>query len=356
MRILFLHKYDRQAAGFRYRLEQYLPALEKAGVQWEISSLLDDRYLVNRFETGKIRALSVRDALFRRLGALSRAHRFDAVVIYSEILPYFPALFEHYLSWRRIPFIVDYDDAIFHNYDLSENGLFRALMGGKIREVMRLASAVFAGNEYLASYARGVNRNVQIFPTVVDLGRYREVRRYGAGGSFTLGWIGSPSTAQYLKTVAPALHRFTARPGVRVVLVGAGKISLPGVSVESRPWSEEREIRDIMEFDVGIMPLTDDPWSRGKCGFKLIQYMACGVPAIASAVGVNAEIVRDGVSGLLAESEEDWERALDTLYENRHLLERMGRESRATVEERYSLELIAARFAQAIRETVECGG
>jgi len=248
------------------------------------------------------------------------------------------------------PYIVDYDDAIFHNYDRSGNPLVRTLLGKKIDVVMREADAVVAGNEYLASRAReaGASR-VEIVPTVVDLGKYPHVPP-SEDGPFTIGWIGSPTTAQYVEEIAPALRDVCGERDARVVLIGSGDVDLPGVPHEIREWSEKTEVDDIAEFDVGIMPLMDTPWERGKCGFKLIQYMACGKPVVASPVGVNTEIAEKYMNGLHAESLEEWTEGLLQLCDDWELAQQIGDRGRERVEKEYCLTATEPKWTQVLQE------
>jgi glycosyltransferase involved in cell wall biosynthesis len=351
MRILLLHKYGQLNASYRYRMQQYIPLLEKNGIQCVVSPLLDDDYLTIR-HGGKGRNFwFAAKALFRRFKILSQAHRFDAVWVGVEILPYFPAFFEHYLAWRGVRYIYDFDDAIFHYYDLSRSRCIRWILGSKIQTVAKLAEVSFAGNEYLAKYVRAVSPRVEVLPTVIDLKHYDRVKTsFNHDKPLVIGWIGSFSTASYVETISGALAKFCAATGARVVLVGAGEMRLPGVPLEIRPWTAETELRDILSFDIGIMPLTDDAWCRGKCGFKLIQYMACGLPVIASPVGVNTEIVRVNENGYLASTEEEWTAALFRFEENRELLSSMGAAGRKRVEQDYCIEATGHKIVKAFLE------
>ncbi|MBI3543610.1 MAG: glycosyltransferase family 4 protein [Deltaproteobacteria bacterium] len=356
MRILFLHKYGRKAASFRYRIEQYLPYFERAGFECEVSSLLDEQYLDERFRTGRRAPLAIIRAAARRLRVLARVRDFDLVVIGVELFPYVPALFERAFAAAGVRFVYDYDDPIFHYYDLSQRAPVRWLLGGKIGAALKGAALVFAGSPYLVEYSRRFNPRVEYLPTVVDLAVYSRTRDFSreSGAPFTIGWIGSPSTGAYLAELAPVLRDFARGRSVRVVVVGAaaGDAKLAGLPVEYRPWSEEREVADLLGFDVGVMPLTDDAWSRGKCGFKLIQYMACGLPVVASPVGVNREIVVDEVNGFLASRPHEWARALERLYDDRQLRARMGAASRKRVEERYCLAVTAPKFIAGVEKVL----
>ncbi len=338
MRLFFLTKYSRLGASSRYRSYQYLPALESAGLDVNVSPLFDDDYLQHKYETGRASKISIFQAFFRRFWAVLTLPRYSVVFIEYELLPYVPAFLERWLHWRSCRMIVDYDDALFHQYDQHSNTWIRRLLGTKIADVMQAADTVVVGNRYLADYAHrnGASDVVEI-PTVVDLGRYSVSTSNNSTSTFSIGWIGSPSTAPYLRLIATALSQLCQDPSIRLHLIGLGSIDLPGINYTAIPWSEKTEVEELHRLDVGIMPLPDEPWARGKCGFKLIQYMACGLPVVASPVGVNTEIVTHGVNGYLAETTDEWVSSIRQLQANPKLRHEMGAAGRKRVEEKYSL-------------------
>jgi glycosyltransferase involved in cell wall biosynthesis len=343
--VLFLTKYSREGASSRYRFLQYFPYLEANGIACAFSPLTDATYLEHLYDSGRGTASDLARSLGRRIGAIRSIKNYDAVVVEYEMLPYFPAVFESAIARSGIPCIANYDDAIFYRYSLHPNPLARLLLGRKIDAVMKNAALVIAGNGFLADYARKAGaRRVEVLPTVVDLVRYPG-EPSGSNEVFTIGWIGSPSTAKYLKAVAPALAEVCAAGRAKLRLVGPGPVDLPGVPVEVRPWSEETEVSDLESCDAGIMPLCDGLWERGKCGLKLIQYMACGLPVVVSPVGVNSLLVEDGVEGFLAETGAAWVKALAALRDDRTLRRRMG-------QAQYSLQAAAPRFESLIRQVV----
>lgn len=357
-RILFLTKYTWAGASSRYRTFQFLPFLKDAGFACEVAPLFDDAYLAEKYRGGRAHPLHVARALSRRLLDLLRVRQFDLLVVEYELLPYFPAWLERLLARRGVRYVVDYDDALFHQYDQHRSGAVRMLLGDKIAAVMRGACLVTAGNEYLADYAQKAGaRWVEQVPTVVDLRKYAPRGDEHAPETVTIGWIGSPATAKYLQTVAEPLAEVCRSTGAHVRLIGAGSTPLLGVPVELEQWNEATETRSIAAFDVGIMPLVDGPWERGKCGFKLIQYMACGVAVVASPVGVNQRIVQHAVNGFLASNAEEWVRALSELVRNASLRTRMGANGRRCVEDCYSAQALAPRLArlliQAARDNPE---
>ena len=348
--ILFLTKYSRSGASSRYRSFQYLPFLDKAGVNCDVSPLFDDAYLVNRYKYGNGSKTNFIHAFLRRIGALLKIRNYHLLVIEYELLPYFPALLERLLHWFNIPYIVDYDDALFHQYDQHDNPLIQKLLGKKIATVMRYAEIVVVGNAYLAEYAHKAGaQRVEIIPTVIDLERYPFSVDPKANDIFTIGWIGSPSSAKYLQQIAPALAEVCRDGKAKLRLIGSGEIELPAVDYEVLAWSEESEVDLMHSFDVGIMPLPDEPWARGKCGFKLIQYMACGLPIVASPVGVNREIVEDSANGFLAIDHADWVKALTWLREHPEKRMRMGVVGRKKVETEYCLQVTGSKFVNLLQ-------
>jgi len=343
-KLLVLAKYGQRAASTRYRFTQYFPALEAAGHQPELSPLLADDYLGARF-AGRIPFAPLLSAGLRRWNDLLRAGNFGTVLLNYEVFPYLPAIYERILA-TQVPIVLDIDDAIFHRYD--QNPWLRALLGKKIPRIAAMSRVVIAGNEYLAEYLRPSQRDVRVIPTVVDTSLYQPLKKTG-GEIPVIGWIGSPSTAEYLKAVLPVLREVADGKRARLVFVGAGARSgTGGENTELREWAESREIADVQGFDIGIMPLPDDPWSRGKCGFKLVQYMACGLPVVASPVGVNSEIV--GKAGLLASTGDEWRRALLSLVESATMRNELGEAARLRAVEEYSLQRWSWSFVRAVSD------
>lgn len=351
--VLFLSRYARLGSSSRLRLFQYLPYLKNAGIAVTLAPLFGDDY-VRGLYGGKIAKLAVLKAYVVRLGIMLRAGRFDAVWVEKEMLPWVPVWLELGLFPAKVPLIVDYDDAVFHRYDQHRLTLVRDLLGRKIDRVMQRADLVVAGNEYLASRARSAGAvRVEILPTVVDITRYGVTTSLpGQQPLPTIGWIGSPATAHFLHLIAPALNEVVARKLARMVAVGANADQLHDLPITALPWTEATEVADIQGFDIGIMPLPDAPFERGKCGYKLIQYMACGKPVVASPVGANSTIVRDGVDGFLALTHQEWVDALARLLAHPALRQQMGREGRVRVENEFSLQQAAPRLISMIESVM----
>src|SRR5262245_5647290 len=229
MKVLLLAKYGARAASTRHRFLQYFPALKQAGIDVTMSVLLDDRYLAQKLDAARVPIWSVARGFARRLRDLLSARAFDVVVVHCEMFPYLPAWVERVLRWQRVPYIVDFDDAIFHNYDLHRSRLVRNVLGDKFARALASSTLEIAGNEYLASYARRWNDRVETLPTVVDVERYRPGQRDKDSEAFTVGWMGSPSTAGYLSEIETALRSFFSSHAGRLVLVGSGAVPLSGL-------------------------------------------------------------------------------------------------------------------------------
>ena len=349
MNVLALTRYEALGASSRVRFLQFLPALEAAGIKVTVAPLLGDDYL-RRLYGGQGRGAGpILAAYARRLAQLFSARKYDLLWIEKELLPWLPATIEIFLSRTGTRIVVDYDDATFHNYDANRRAIIRRLLGNKIDRVMRAASVVVVGNDYLGERAKAAGaKRVEYLPSVVESARYDPSPKF-SDEIFTIGWMGSPYTAQYLGAVNAALQTVCADGRARVLLVGAKEGDVHDLPVEIRKWSAETEARDVRDFDAGIMPLPDAPFERGKCGYKLIQYMASGRPVVATPLGVNTKIVEPGVTGFLADAPQEWIDALTALRDDPELRRRMGQAGRAKQEREYSLETAAPRLIEILR-------
>ena len=349
-RILALTRYQRLGAASRIRFLQFLPELRRRGLDIDVNYLLDDNYVERLYRGQRVVVSDVLRSYVNRLQRMTRPPRHDVLWIEKEAFPWIPRAFESALL-NRVPYILDLDDAWFHRYDMHANPLVRRLLGRKIDALMRSSAAVVAGNDYLAERACTAGaRCVHLIPSVVDLARYRQGFDSSAPRPDTdnavIGWIGTPMTVGYLGQMREMLEQVTRSGRVKLRIVGASlPDALAGLPAVCVPWNEATEVEEISKFSVGIMPLSATPWELGKCGFKLLQVMAAGLPVVASAVGVNTQIVRHGVNGFLASNAEEWRAAITTLCADPALREKMGREARKTVEENYSLDAVIDSLA-----------
>ena len=345
MKILYLTKYSRNAGSSRLRSYQYFPFLEKAGFEVDVSPLFSEKYLENLYAGKSTRNESLK-GYFRRFFKLFELKKYNKVVIEKELFPYVPAFAEQILKIFGIKYFVDYDDAVFHNYDLSTNPIIRFFFKKKIDQVMKNAELVIAGNSYLAERAKKAGaKNIEIIPTVIDLERYSVKNEANNSEKFIIGWIGTKSTFEkHLLPCKNWMLKAQEDLGVEFHIVGITEDQNLGNRVSYFPWSEESEVERIKEFDLGIMPLKDSQWEKGKCAYKLIQYAACGIPGLASNVGMNDEVTKDGKTGFLANSENEFLEKIEKLKDDRDLRIRLGQNARKLVEKKYCIQVTAERW------------
>ena len=345
VKVLFLTQTSALGPSSRYRVYQLLPWLQKLGIECEVSPAIDDRLYrqlyLDSVVPGARRAALV-EAWRKRRADLQRLDRFDAVFVQKGVFPGLYAGFERQIAARK-PFVFDFDDAIWLPR-VGGSRILRSLHRERaVQDILRCAAAVVAGNNFLAEYAARFNANVIVVPSSIDVGAYPH-----ASNSSVVGWIGSRTTLPYLKLLQPVFKQLSIRPRV----IASGDLRQLGFEVEFRPWRLETEMEELSQIGIGVAPLPDAPWERGKCGVKILQYMTCGIPAIASPVGVNAQIVVHGVNGFLAASIDEWQKSLTDLIADPKLRQRLGAAGRETVEKRYGIQHAAERVASVLRGLV----
>jgi len=352
MRLLILPRYTAKGPSSRVRIYQYLPYLKEAGFEYEVQPFFKDDYITRLFDGKPKDILSIIKGYFKRITIMIRAHKYDVVWLQYELLPWVPFWLERLYLFRKKRIIIDYDDAVFHRYDQHSNFIVRHLLGKKIDRLMSTAQIVIVGNEYLADKAREAGaRQVEIIPSVVDLSRY-SVKRYQKEPfkNIHIGWLGSPKTIMFIREIEDVIREITDL-GIEFVIIGAKKPSgLASLPITELAWSLETEAESIQYLDIGIMPLPDTPFERGKCGYKLIQYMACGLPVVASPVGINQKIIKHGENGFLASNEEEWIDAITKLQINPILRKEMGLKGRKIVDEEYALQVTAPKIIKIMKE------
>jgi glycosyltransferase involved in cell wall biosynthesis len=349
--ILLLSRYERMGPSSRVRHMNFVPELEAAGFEIKVAPFLSDQYLARlyRGEPRDLRLLA--SAYWARLRQLISAGDFDLIWIEKEVLPWLPAAVENFfLRGRRV--VIDFDDAWYLRYAGHSSGIVRALMTNKLNVIAARATAVTAGSAQLSRWLKSAPcaRVIEI-PPAVDLARYPKVPL--PDGPFTVGWIGTPGNEAYLNLIAEPLRAVCAAAGARLRMIGGSRgFSLPGVAIDYVPWHEDTEAVELARCHIGVMPLVDGPWERGKCGFKLIQYMAAGRAAVASPVGAAPSIIVPGQSGLLANSTEDWIAALTGLAADRERAKNFGIAGRQRAEALYSLQINAPKLIAVLKQAL----
>ena len=343
MKVLFLTKYDNLAASSRLRAYQYKNKMDSSKFEVDVKPLLSTFYLERKWRDKHISFFYLGFLFFKRVFTLLNIQKYNVIVIHLELFPFLPPIFEWFLFKTNKKIYFDYDDAIYHNYDLSDHLLIRLILFSKIKYLMRKADGVIVGNSYIEKYAKYSGAtNILRLPTVVDIDTYTDSPlAYIPKKNFTVGWIGSPSTSKYLEVVKEPLIKLGKLTPVTLYLVGAGNklnLSIDNIEIVSVEWSEKNEQKALKEFDVGIMPLFDDQWEKGKCAFKLIQYMASFLPVVSSNVGMNAEIINNRGNGLLASSSDDWFDSLYKIYRDRGIRKVMGNNGRKLIEKDFTIQ------------------
>jgi glycosyltransferase involved in cell wall biosynthesis len=352
------------APGQRFRIEQWEPHLrDEHGIALEYDAFESPALTRILYEKGKAAEkalLLLRDTL-RRRSVVGSARKHDVVILYREAALIGPPLYEWLIARTRVPIVFDFDDAIWtapRRTVVSTNDAFRPLkFSGKTAKICELATTVTVGNGYLAAWARQHNERVHVVPTSIDLSSYPVQPPLPSCEPFTVVWSGTFSTLAHLETARAALQGLARRRPVRLHIICDRPLDPPVAGVETRfiPWKAAEEARSIGTAHVGIMPMPDDEFARGKCGCKALQYMAAGRAAVVSPVGVNTDIVRNRENGLIARSTEEWIDALDELASSETLRDRIAVAGRATVEAGYSSRESAARFARAVHDAVGRG-
>src|SRR5260370_3518113 len=294
--------------GQRYRIEQWEPLLRQRGVEITYAPFENELLHELLYQTGNMggKLAHVWRGFARRLSSINSVRQYDAVYIFREAALLGPAVFERMIKRRRVPIVFDFDDAVFVSYRSPSNGYLSYLkFAAKTKTICRLASHVMVGNSYIADDPRHFNPHVTIIPTTIDTEKY-SVRQANRSDIPVIGWTGSFSTVQHLDTLQGSLQQSALRERFRLRVIGTPEYHLEGVTVEAIRWRSESELDNLRPIDIGVMPLPDDAWSKGKCGLKALQFMALGIPTICSPVGVNTEIIKDGQNGFIAHTEPEW--------------------------------------------------
>lgn len=349
MRILFLAPYPAyESPSQRYRFEHYLPSLEGHGIGYSYHPFLNKAGWNIFFSKGKYfrKIAAVSGGFIRRWMLMFKVGGFDFVYIHREAAPLGPPIFEWIIARlfkKRI--IYDYDDAIWIPVASEHNKIARYIKWfSKVAAICRMSYKVSAGNEYLADYARKYCKKVKVIPTVVDTDKVHNRLQDQTVTDPTIGWTGTFSTLKYLNIVVPAIQRLQEKYSFSFIVIANKDPELPLKRYRFIKWEKETEAEDLLNIHIGVMPLHDGEIEKGKCGFKAIQYMALGIPAVVSPVGVNKDIVSDGIDGFVCNSVEEWEEKLMSLLKDPMMRQQFGAAARKKIEERYSVKATTGMF------------
>lgn len=356
MKVLFLPRYGPLAGSSRYMTYDYLNYFEEAGICCDVYPLLDDHYLRNsRQVSGSRQKLyTVGPHVFKkcvgRLIKVLSAHKYRTVVLEKDVVPFMPSGLEQLLFARNRNVVVMYDEAVYDYYRLHRNKWLRRITQGKIEYLMRHSSQVIAWNSEVADYARGHNPNVTEVRLGIDLQRYKRRDNFEIRDRpIRIGWIGSPSGFQYLHNLDSVFSALSEKFNIELYIVSSEEYFCENVRVINRPWSVQTEVQDLLAMDIGIMPLPNNEWTLGKSGCKMLQYMGVGLPVVVSPVGINAEAIQGGRSGLSAKTDEEWYAQLARLIEDVDLRGQLGYAARNYIEENNSQAQMAQQLTSVLQ-------
>lgn len=339
--ILFVCPYPFGVApGQRFRYEMYLDKLSESNISYEIVPFLDDKTNSVLFRDGHVfrKILGVVRGFIFRMLLVFKTINFDFIYIYREATPIGPPFFEWItgkLLGKKI--IYDFDDSIFLPVKSRKNKLISAVkLPSKVKSICRWSHLVSCGNSYLADFAKNYNSNVIVMPTIVDTEFGHNKLKRHSGKAKNIGWTGSHSTNYLLNLILPVIEKLQAKHDIQFIVISSTYPEIDGLNVNFVKWSLENEIDELSKIDIGVMPLFDDDWTKGKCGFKAIQYAALGIPSVVSPVGVNSKIVHHSNNGFLADNLCEWEEYLEMLIVNPDLRNEMGEKGRMLIVNDYS--------------------
>lgn len=360
MNVLALCSYPLEAAATRYRLLQFVAPLAARDIHLSVRPFLSSRLFAALYRKSHLHrtAAGLMGAAFARLGDVWRAGKADVLLVQREAMMFGPPLIEWLIArGRRIPFVLDLDDATYISYVSPTYGRLGSALKWfrKTNDLIAWADVVTCGNRAIADYVASKGRRAIVIPTVVETNRFQpapEKHDDDDDAAPILGWIGTHSTYPYLAAIFPALQQLARTHRFRLKVIGAGRDAdaLTGVATEYLAWNLAREIEDFQSFDIGLYPLAADDWAAGKSGFKAIQYMAVGIPYVATPRGATTEIGEAGTTHFLADSQDEWREALALLLTDRDLRRKMGRKGRLYALEHYTVAAQADKLAQALGE------
>ncbi len=350
MKIAFYTKYDRMGASSRYRTYQFLEKYWKAGIETRTFHLFPSLYLEELYEDLPFSS-SRRELFGKRHHDLDHIESFDLVVIEKELFPFLPAFMEKKYFEKATKIVLDFDDAIFAKYQKHPNPFVRFILRKKLDQLMAWSDGVIGGNRFLCDYAAQHAPRQWLVPTSVDVDKYVP-HDQDHEGLISIGWIGTPITSKYLELVRRPIERLAQIAPIRFIVIGAQAPDWHGVQTQTHDWAEENEAKLIRWMDIGIMPLEDTLWEKGKCGLKLLQYMAGNVVPVGSDVGANRDIIDHGIDGFLCKTEDDWFETLKDLAENQEKRVQVADAALKKVRKDYSIDVAAQKLIEIFHEVV----
>ncbi len=349
--ILFIVPYPQNTApSQRLKFEQYYADFEKRGYNIHVESFISEGFwkIIYRNNFYIRKAVYTVSGYLKRYALLFRVHRYDVVYVHLWGTPFGLPIFEWLLRKLSKKLIYDIDDLIYKGESSPGNKFIRFFKSSrKVDFLMYSADKVLISTDKLFSYAGQFTNKLSLIPATIDVGRYRFKKELNLD-KVVIGWSGSHTTSKYLHLLDNVLKKISMRPDVKIAVMGDSNFSIVGVNVDLLEWSADTEMHSIQQFDIGLHPIPDEEWVYGKSGGKLVQYMAAGIPIIASAIGPNFKAINDGYNGFLVNDEQAWYDKLELLITDVNLRRQMGLNSKKTAIELYSIEANFSKYMDAI--------
>ncbi len=337
-KIIYFSKYGNKSASIRCRIDAYKDILEENGYIVEYNTLFNDRFFTSKIFKNKIIFSYLFLAYLKRIIFLIISPKPFVAVIHIELLPFLSVFGETILKFRKIDYVIDIDDAVYHRFQNTKFKFLNSITIFKFKKIVSMSKCTFAGNQYHIDFFSSKNRSNYYFPTVIDTNKYKNFLAKTKYRNFTVVWIGTPSTSIYLKEIEKELQVLNLDHNINFVFIGFGNITLNNVTYKNISWNEETEIQEISKCHVGIMPLSIDKWVLGKCAYKILQYMACQLPVVATSVGVNKIIIKNDYNGLLVKNNKDWVEKILNLKNDSKLYNKIALNGYNTVKENFDIQ------------------
>lgn len=352
-RILILTKYNLKGASSRYRILQYIDFLNENNYLTAVSPFITDRMLERKYKKKKYNKFSIFLSLIIRVKAIVYDSRnYDVVFVQKELLPWAPLVIEKILlSLMKTPFICDFDDSEFLKYNNTNSVIKNILFEGKLQYLVSKSKKAIFGNTFLKEKMAFNKSDSFIIPTGIDVSMYSR-KKENRKDTLIIGWIGSPSTQHYLKFLIPVFEKLEKEYQIEIRTIGANNLLEESSMINEIEWKIDTYIEELNKFDIGIMPLTDSQWEKGKCSFKLIQYMGCSIPVVASPVGMNNDVVENGENGFFASNLNEWYDALSILINNKEMRISMGEEGYKKAMRNYDLSVTGKTILEIINSAI----
>lgn len=356
-KIVYFTKYTNAGPSSRYRSYQYKNYLENNGFDVTIKPLFPTQYIIDLYSKGKKNWLILLPRYIQRFFQILFLKKYDVLFIEYELFPYLPIIFEKFALLGKSNIVLDYDDATFHTYDKSNHKLIQVLLGTKICKLVKKATLVITGSPYLTEHLQKFNSNIVEIPTSISYVKYQKenMSKTGISNTFNIGWLGSKNTSVNVLPLKNVFIDLQKKFSIKLLLVGFDKNLLPqlnGVNYQYIQWNAATEVETIASFNVGIMPLEDKFFNYGKCGFKLIQYMACGVPTISTPLPANLKINRDN-NNLFAISNDEWFASFEKMIEEKEYFKTIvGGKNKKIVEQYYCIETNSKLYLDCFNKVV----